>query len=351
MSSLYQLIRPLLFAINAERSHDVALATLTFISRQKALCDLLQKYNANKLPSLPTEVMGITFPNPIGLAAGLDKNATAINAFAALGFGWVELGTVTPKAQPGNPKPRLFRLKQEQAIINRMGFNSLGLETFLENLQYAQSHIIKGINIGKNAATPINNAADDYALAMNEVYTQADYITINISSPNTQNLRELQQQEELGELLNRLQNEREKLSDLHHKRVPLVLKIAPDITKQQSDTICDLVRQYKIDAVAATNTTISRPKINNNPLAQETGGLSGKPLTNLSTQVIHNLYQNLQGEIPIIGIGGIYDTASAKEKIDAGANLLQIYTAFIFQGPQLIHNIVNDLAQQVNQAH
>lgn len=346
--SVYQLLRPLLFSLNAERSHDITLATLSAISRNHTACNLLRKAYADKLPQAPVQTLGLTFPNPIGLAAGLDKNAAALNALSALGFGWVELGTVTPKPQPGNPKPRLFRLADEEAIINRMGFNSQGLESFLQNIQYAQKHVIKGINIGKNAATPMNNAADDYALALRQVYPYADYITINISSPNTKNLRELQQQEELGQLLHRMQNEREQLSDQHNRRVALVLKIAPDITQEQCETICALLRQYKIDGVAATNTTISRTQIEQHPLAHETGGLSGKPLQAMSTQVIHNLYQNLQDEIPIIGIGGIHDIESAEEKLQAGAKLLQLYTAFIYQGPQLIKSLVKNISKQLN---
>ena len=291
----------------------------------------------------PLNVMGIKFPNPVGLAAGLDKQATACNALHELGFGWLELGTVTPLPQPGNPKPRMFRLEKHEALINRLGFNSIGLPRFVENLKRVNPEIIKGINLGKNASTPLNNAVEDYLIGLRGTYDFADYVTINISSPNTRNLRELQHDQALNQLLFALNQERQKLADTSGKYVPLVVKIAPDLVPHQIDEIATLLRQNSIDGVAATNTTVSRDAVAGHALAGEVGGLSGAPLKDAATRVIATLYQNLQDEIPIIGIGGIHDADSALEKFDAGAKLIQLYTGLIYRGPDLVREILRAL--------
>jgi dihydroorotate dehydrogenase len=291
----------------------------------------------------PVTVMGIKFPNPVGLAAGLDKQAAACNALHELGFGWLELGTVTPLPQPGNPKPRMFRLEQHEALINRLGFNSIGLHRFVENLKRVNPDIIKGINIGKNAATPLNNAIDDYLIGLRGAYDFADYVTINISSPNTRHLRELQQDQALNQLLFSLNQERQKLADSTGRYVPLVVKIAPDLSPHQIDDIATLLRQNSIDGVAATNTTVSRDPVAGHALSGEVGGLSGAPLRDAATKVITALYQNLQDEIPIIGIGGIHNADSAVEKFDAGAKLIQLYTGLIYRGPALVGEILRTL--------
>ena len=301
---------------------------------------LIRKLFSSSELNQPRTVMGIDFPNPLGLAAGLDKQGTCANIFHALGFGWTEMGTVTPLPQPGNPKPRMFRLQSHQALINRMGFNSIGIDDFLKNISATRSGIIKGINIGKNAATPIASAEQDYITGLNKVYPYADYIAVNISSPNTKNLRDLQDDSALDKLLGLLHAESQKLSDQWQRRVPLVLKIAPDITSQQIQSIADLSRKHQIDGIAATNTTVGREGVSDHPAASETGGLSGEPLDQKATQVIQELHRNLQGEIALIGVGGIHNAQSAKDKLEAGADLLQIYTGFIFKGPALIKEIL-----------
>ena len=332
---LYSLVRPLLFSLNAETSHNLVMNSLGLVSRSSLLCNLI---GSNTI-SHPVEAMGIRFPNPVGLAAGLDKQGKSGNALAKLGFGFIELGTVTPLPQPGNPRPRLFRLTPEEALINRMGFNSIGLDRFVNNIKRLNPGIITGINIGKNAVTSLNNSAQDYIRGMTAVYDHADYICINISSPNTEDLRDLQREDLLNDLLGKLNSERMRLQDQTGKSVPLVVKIAPDINQDQIQHIATILRSHRIDAVAATNTTVSRSGIHSNPLAKEVGGLSGKPLQVQSTEVISRLYQNLQDEIPIIGIGGIHDSDSALEKFQAGARLIQLYTGFIYNGPKLISDI------------
>ena len=340
---MYALVRPLLFAMDPERAHDVALRTMALASKTEFGLKAIRALWGQKVKDKPIELMGLRLPNPVGVAAGLDKQGIAGDALQAMGFGWVEFGTVTPQPQPGNNKPRMFRLTPEQAIINRMGFNSIGLAAFMDNVARLSPDLIKGLNIGKNAATPIDQAIDDYLLALEGVYPVADYITLNISSPNTQNLRELQGDESLDALLAAVSHKREQLADQAGIKKPLVLKVAPDLQAAEIDDICDRLLKYRIDGLCATNTTLGRAGVENNAKASEAGGLSGAPLRQLSTQCISAFHQRLQGEIPIIGAGGITDLASAQEKIDAGAAAIQLYTGFIYRGPDLVREIVGGL--------
>lgn len=287
--------------------------------------------------------MGITFPNPVGLAAGLDKNGAVIDGLAALGFGFIEVGTVTPRPQPGNPKPRLFRVKEAQGIVNRFGFNNLGVDNLIENVKAAKYKGVLGINIGKNFDTPIENAVDDYLICMRKVYEYASYITVNISSPNTKNLRALQEKEALSHLLATLKLEQTNLANQHAKYVPIALKIAPDLECEQVSEIADLLMEHKIDGVIATNTTLSREMVLGMKNADETGGLSGAPVRVKSTLVIQQLSQRLQSALPIIGVGGILSSADAVEKIAAGADLVQVYSGLIYKGPKLVHDICRTL--------
>jgi len=284
--------------------------------------------------------MGLTFPNPVGLAAGLDKDGAYIDGLAELGFGFIEIGTVTPRAQPGNPKPRMFRLPEAQALINRMGFNNGGVDAFVRNVQasrfYQEQRGILGLNIGKNADTPIERATDDYLYCLDKVYPYAAYVTVNISSPNTKNLRQLQQASEIDALLSALKMAQSQLADKHGRYVPLVLKIAPDLDDEQIDTIASALLRHHIDGVIATNTTITRDAVQGLTHANETGGLSGAPVRDLSTRVVRALHQVLQGEIPIIGVGGILSGSDASEKMAAGASLVQLYTGLIYRGPALV---------------
>ena len=328
---MYNLLRPLLFALDPETAHHVTLDSLRTAHRM-GLLPLLAKRPADH----PVHAMGLTFPNPVGLAAGLDKNGAYIDALAALGFGFVEIGTVTPRPQPGNPQPRLFRLPQAQAIINRMGFNNLGVDALIENVKRAQFRGILGINIGKNFDTPIELAADDYLIGLRKVYAHASYIAINISSPNTKNLRQLQGGNELDALLEKLKAEQKKLADQHGKYVPLALKIAPDLEGEQITQIATLLLRHHIDGVIATNTTLSRASVEHLPQHSEAGGLSGAPLRDLSTNVIRQLAAALQGVLPIIGVGGIIKGEDAAEKIQAGAALVQVYSGLIYRGTDLI---------------
>jgi dihydroorotate dehydrogenase len=294
----------------------------------------------------PTKLMGLSLRNPVGLAAGLDKNGAHIDAMGNLGFGFIEVGTVTPRAQSGNPKPRMFRLPEAQALINRLGFNNLGLDAFLSNVQrstWRQQGGILGLNIGKNADTPIERAADDYLIGLEGVYPHADYITVNISSPNTKNLRALQGEHELDQLLAQLQQKREALADQHGKRVPLVVKIAPDLTEEEIDTIAEVLPRRGIDGVIATNTTLSREAVTGLKHAEEMGGLSGAPLHARSLEVIARLRQRLSPEFAIIGVGGIMSGKQAVEKIQAGANAVQLYTGLIYRGPALVGECVREI--------
>ncbi len=288
----------------------------------------------------PIHAMGLKFANPLGLAAGLDKNGEYIDALAALGFGFIEIGTITPRPQPGNPKPRMFRLANEEAIINRMGFNNHGVDRLIENVKRSRYRGILGINIGKNFDTPIERAADDYLACLEKVYEFASYITVNISSPNTKNLRQLQQENQFDALLATLKQKQKSLKTQHVKYVPLTIKIAPDLSEAEIDMIADRLLVHGIDGVIATNTTISRAGIEQSPHQQETGGLSGKPLQQAATQVVRRLAQQLNGRIPIIGVGGINSASTAKEKFDAGARLIQIYSGLIYRGPELIGDIL-----------
>ena len=308
----YSLIKPLLFQLDAEFTHDLTLKTLKFAEKTGVL-----NLYPQALACAPREVMGLTFPNPVGLAAGLDKNGAVIDGMAALGFGFVEVGTVTPRPQPGNAKPRLFRVTEAEGIINRFGFNNLGVDNLVENVKAAKYSGILGMNIGKNFDTPNEKAVDDYLLCMQKVYAHASYITVNISSPNTKNLRDLQEKEALSSLLGSLKLEQSKLAEKHGKYVPITLKIAPDLNPEQVIEIADLLMLHKIDGVIATNTTLARDAVKGMKNGEEAGGLSGAPVRNQSTIVIQQLSKQLQGALAIIGVGGILSGADAVEKIAA----------------------------------
>ena len=331
---LYALARPLLFALDPETAHQLTLeladAPLRF--------GLLRVARAT---GAPVQAMGLHFPNAVGLAAGLDKNAAHVDALARLGFGFIEVGTVTPRPQPGNPRPRLFRLPRAQALINRMGFNNVGLDGFLENLSRASWRGVLGINIGKNADTPMAQAADDYATCLERVYARASYVAINISSPNTQGLRSLQGKEELDALLARLTALRASLAERHGRRVPLALKVAPDLDATQILQIADAVRRHGIDGVIATNTSVSREGVQGLPHAHEAGGLSGAPIRARATAALAALGAALRGEVPLIGAGGIVSGADAAEKLAAGATLVQLYTGLIYRGPALVSECIS----------
>jgi len=337
---LYSLLRPLLFKFDAETAHHLTLDGLQMAQKLR-LISLI----APKIPCKVRTVMGLDFPNPAGLAAGLDKNGTCIDALAALGFGFIEIGTVTPRPQPGNPKPRLFRIPQANAIINRMGFNNDGVDNLIENVKKSRYQGILGINIGKNFDTPIENAAEDYLIGLRKVYPYASYITVNISSPNTKNLRQLQQSDELSALLEQLKTEQDKLATQHGKYVPIALKIAPDLETIQVIEIAELLIKHKIDAVIATNTTLSREGVEQFPLGSETGGLSGAPVRTKSTAIIKQLSLALQKKVPIIGVGGIMNGLDAEEKMKAGASLVQVYSGLIYRGPELVKEVVQTLCR------
>jgi dihydroorotate dehydrogenase len=330
-SFLYSIVRPILFLLPAETSHDLGLKALRLL-HSIGLVALLKP----SIPAVPTRVFGLEFSNPVGLAAGLDKNADYLDALGALGFGFVEVGTVTPRPQDGNPKPRMFRLAREHAIINRMGFNNKGVDHMVEQLKTRQYRGIVGVNIGKNLTTKVENAVDDYLLCLRKVYAHADYIAVNLSSPNTPGLRSLQFGEQLEALLKTLQAERQLLSAQQQRLVPLLLKIAPDLTPAEVAGIADTVRKAGIDGVIATNTTLSRVGVEQSPHRDETGGLSGAPLTQGSTAVLMQLAKALDGSMAVIGVGGIMQGADAVAKRQAGAALVQIYSGFIYRGPALI---------------
>ncbi|MSP86436.1 MAG: quinone-dependent dihydroorotate dehydrogenase [Methylotenera sp.] len=336
--NIYTLAKPFIFQLDAEIAHDLTLKTLKSAQSLGAL-----KWYPAPPSCQPRQVMGITFPNPVGLAAGLDKNGLVIEAMAALGFGFIEVGTVTPRPQPGNPKPRLFRVKEAQGIVNRFGFNNLGVDHLIENVKAAKYQGVLGINIGKNFDTPIENAVEDYLICMQKVYAHASYITVNISSPNTKNLRALQEKEALSHLLATLKAAQTKLSDQHGKYVPITLKIAPDLEYEKINEIADLLMAHHIDGVIATNTTLARDRVQGMTHADEAGGLSGAPVHEKSTLVIGKLSQRLQGTLPIIGVGGILSGADAAEKIAAGADLVQVYSGLIYKGPKLVHEICKTL--------
>lgn len=337
-SLLYSLLRPALFAMDAEAAHDLTLPALRRAHALGLLRCLPQP------SATPQNIMGLRFPNPVGLAAGLDKDGRYIDALAALGFGFIEIGTVTPRAQVGNPKPRMFRLPAAHAIINRMGFNNGGVDAFVANVQASQFFQNKagilGLNIGKNADTPIDKATDDYLHCLQKVYPYASYVTVNISSPNTKNLRQLQGADELDHLLATLKQAQQKLADQHQRYVPLCLKIAPDLDSEQAKTIAAALLRHQIDGVIATNTTITREAVQGLPHGTEAGGLSGAPVFELSNQVIRTLKTELGDAIPIIGVGGILSGADARVKKQAGASLVQLYSGLIYKGPALVSECV-----------
>ncbi|WP_459617232.1 quinone-dependent dihydroorotate dehydrogenase [Bordetella sp. 2513F-2] len=340
----YPLARAALFAMDAEVAHEATLAGL-----QRAYDCTATRKLLHARPAAPATLMGLKLLNPVGLAAGLDKNGAHIDALGNLGFGFVEVGTVTPRAQPGNPKPRLFRLPRSQALINRLGFNNQGLEAFLANVQrstWRQTGGILGLNIGKNADTPIERAVEDYATGLAGVYPHADYVTVNISSPNTKNLRALQGGDELTTLLSRLQAQRQRLADQHQRQVPLAVKIAPDLTHEQIDAIADALLRHGVDGVIATNTTLSRAAVEGQAHAAEAGGLSGPPVHELSLAVVERLRRRVGRDLAIIGVGGIVSGRQAREKIDAGADAVQLYTGLIYRGPALVPECVAALARR-----
>jgi len=337
----YSLARPALFALDPETAHELALTSL-----QKAYDCRATRGMLAARPALPRTLMGMALRNPVGLAAGMDKNGAHIDALGNLGFGFIEVGTVTPRPQPGNPKPRMFRLPAAKALINRLGFNNRGLAEFIENVRtsrWREAGGILGLNVGKNADTPIDKAADDYVLGLQGVYPHADYVTINISSPNTRDLRALQGQDELAGLLRALQEARKSLADRHGRDVPLVVKIAPDLDHDQVDAIAETLPRYGIDGVIATNTTLSREMVQGLPHAREAGGLSGQPVHPMSLAVIARLRQRLGASFAIIGVGGITSGREAEEKIAAGADAVQLYTGLIYRGPSLIGECVRAL--------
>lgn len=336
--NLYPLLRPALFSLDPELAHTVTLKLLK-LADKTGLSALSKASSDNK----PVTVMGLKFKNPVGLAAGLDKNGDYIDALAALGFGFVEIGTVTPRPQPGNPKPRLFRLPEHEAIINRMGFNNLGVDHLIQQVRLANYSGVLGINIGKNFDTAIKNATDDYLIGLRKSYDLASYITLNISSPNTKNLRQLQQGDEIKNLLSTLKEEQLKLQQEHDKYTPIVVKIAPDLDDDEVIHIASLLMEFDIDGVIATNTTISREAVQGHPHAEETGGLSGRPVKEQSTHVVAGLASELNGDTPIIAAGGILTAEDAQDKLKAGASLVQIYSGLIYRGPQLIEDILKTL--------
>lgn len=334
----YPIVRPALFKLDPERAHELTFQQLRFMNGTP-----LEMFYRQNLPSRPVTCMGLTFKNALGLAAGLDKNAECIDAFAAMGFGFVEVGTVTPRAQAGNDKPRMFRLVEAGGIINRMGFNNLGVDHLVENVKKARFNGVLGINIGKNKDTPVEQGKDDYLICMEKVYAHAGYIAINISSPNTPGLRSLQYGEALDDLLSSIKQKQKELEQRHLKYVPMAVKIAPDLSEEELIQVADSLIRHQIDGVIASNTTLDRSLVSGLKHAEEAGGLSGRPVQSRSTAVIQRLSQELQGRLPIIGVGGIDSLTAAREKIAAGATLVQIYSGFIYQGPGLIKDIVTHL--------
>ncbi len=335
---LYRLARAGFFQLDAEKAHDLAIQNFKRFTGTP-----LDLFYRQQLPHRPVECMGLTFRNPVGLAAGLDKNGECIEAFDAMGFGFIEVGTVTPRPQPGNDQPRLFRLVEAEGIINRMGFNNLGVDHLVENVKKAKFDCVLGINIGKNKDTPIEDGAQDYLICMEKVYEHAGYIAVNISSPNTPGLRTLQYGEALDELLVALKTKQAELAEKHGKYVPVALKIAPDLSDQELKQICESLIKNDIDGVIATNTTLDRTIVEGMKHANEAGGLSGRPLQSRSTEVIRLLHQELGDKLPIIGVGGVDSFVSAKEKLMAGSKLVQVYSGFIYKGPGLVADIVKNI--------
>lgn len=336
---MYDLLRSLMFKLPAETSHDLALDLIGAAGRLRLTDKLVRP-----VPAQPVEVMGLTFDNPVGLAAGLDKNAVAVDGLAALGFGSIEVGTVTPRPQPGNPKPRLFRLPEHEAIINRFGFNNAGVDAMLERLAAVKYQGILGINIGKNAVTPVENAVDDYLYCLRKVYSSASYVTVNLSSPNTPGLRTLQYGDALKQLLAQIKSCQLELNQQQGRYVPLAIKIAPDMTPEEVQLVAGTLLEEGMDAVIATNTTLDRSAVADSPYADEAGGLSGAPLTDASTEIVRLLAEELKGRMPIIGVGGIFSGADAAAKIAAGASLVQLYSGFIYRGPGLVRECAEAIA-------
>lgn len=336
---MYPLLRNLLFTLPSEISHELSLDLLSAAEHLRVVPALLPDPVFD-----PVEVMGLRFPNRVGLAAGLDKNGDYFNALGALGFGFVEIGTITPRAQPGNPKPRLFRIPEAEAIINRMGFNNKGVDHLVKQVQRRRFSGVLGINIGKNFDTPVDAAKDDYLYCLEKVYDHADYITVNISSPNTPGLRDLQFGQQLDELLKAIAERRKELIDERGRKVPVAVKIAPDMDEINLKAVAEILVETGIDAVIATNTTIEKASVAGLAYGDEQGGLSGAPLTHASTDIIFALNEALQGALPIIGVGGILSPRDARAKIDAGASLVQLYTGFIYRGPKLVRECAEELA-------
>ena len=342
---MYGLARPFLFAMDAERAHGAGLRALETAYRTGTSGLLTRRPRP-----LPTRVFGLEFPNPVGLAAGLDKNGAHIDALLALGFGFVEVGTVTPRPQAGNPQPRMFRLPQHKAVINRLGFNNQGVDVLVRNVQRARrTGGLLGINIGKNKDTPNESAADDYLFCLERVYPLADYITVNISSPNTAGLRELQEEQALRQLIGTLRQAQEKFGAQHGKRVPMLVKVAPDLTDEDIDEVCRVLSDLSVDGVIATNTTIDRSLVHAHPHAGQAGGLSGAPLLAQSTMVLRRMRARLPDSIPIIGVGGITSGADAVAKMSAGAALTQVYSGLVYQGPSLVYDCVEAIRRRREQ--
>jgi len=338
---MYDILRPLLFKLDAETAHRATLYALGVAQRSN-----FAHWIAKPPADLPTKVFGITFPNPVGLAAGLDKNAEHLDALDALGFGFIEVGTVTPKPQSGNDRPRLFRLPRHEAIINRMGFNNAGVDALVRNVQQSSYHGVLGINIGKNKDTPNEKAVSDYLLCLTRVYEHASYVTVNISSPNTQGLRDLQEEAALRRFISVLREAQERLGSQHGRRKPMLLKIAPDLGEAELDAIAEVLLHTGIDGVICSNTTIDHAAVADDPHGNEVGGLSGKPLFDRSTAVLAGMRRRLQGRVPLIGVGGILDGSDAAEKLEMGASLVQLYSGLIYRGPPLVAECVNEIRRQ-----
>jgi dihydroorotate dehydrogenase len=343
---MYDYLRPLLFALDAETAHRLTLYGLGVAHRSN-----LGRFVATPPEELPVTAFGIRFPNPVGLAAGLDKNAAHLDELGALGFGFVEVGTITPRPQPGNPKPRMFRLPDHEAIINRLGFNNEGVDALVRNVEASGYRGVLGINIGKNKDTPNERAVDDYTFCLERVYRRASYITVNISSPNTQGLRDLQEEATLRRFIETLREAQERLGSQAGARKPMLLKIAPDLAEAELDGIAEVLLSTGIDGLVCTNTTIDHGAVASDPHGQETGGLSGKPLFARSTDVLRGMRRRLGERMPIVGVGGILDGHNAAEKLDAGANLVQLYSGLIYRGPRLVGECVDEIRRQREAAH
>lgn len=337
---LYAVVRRLLFLLPPEVAHDVSLKSLKWVCRGP-----VRSWLKRRVPAAPKTVMGIRFDNPVGLAAGLDKNAEYIDALGGLGFGFVEVGTVTPRPQPGNPQPRLFRIPQAEVLINRMGFNNKGVDYFIEQVRQSRFEGVLGLNIGKNFDTPVDRAVEDYLYCLEKVYPYADYVSVNISSPNTVGLRKLQHGEALDALLAALKSRQAELHEQHDRYVPIAVKVAPDLEDEEIESIAASLKRQGIDALIATNTTLSREGVDASPTAQEQGGLSGRPLFRRSTEVLRHFRSCLGDEFPIIAVGGIFSGEDAREKVRAGADLVQVYTGFIYKGPRLVRDIAVELSK------